>query len=53
MTSAASEHQAEAVGLRAGIVAGLDSVLLAAAAVAFAAAVLAWPLLGSQRSTAS
>jgi MFS family permease len=48
------EHQArEGLGLRAGIVAGLDSVLLVAAAVALAAAVLAWPLLGSQRSTAS
>jgi EmrB/QacA subfamily drug resistance transporter len=48
------EHQArEASGLRAGIVAGLDSVLLVAAAVAFAAAALAWPLLGSQRSTTS
>jgi predicted MFS family arabinose efflux permease len=47
------EHQTEAPGLRAGIVAGLDSVLLVAAAVALAAAVLAWPLLGSQRSTAS
>jgi EmrB/QacA subfamily drug resistance transporter len=45
------EHQArEALSLRAGIVAGLDSVLLAAAAVAFAGAVLTWPLLGSQRS---
>jgi len=48
------EHQVrEAPALRAGIVAGLDSVLLVAAAVAFAAAVLAWPLLGSQRSTTS
>ncbi|HEX7278343.1 MAG TPA: MFS transporter [Solirubrobacterales bacterium] len=48
------EHQAsQALGLRTGIVAGLDSVLLVAAAVAFAAAVLAWPLLGSQRSTTS
>jgi hypothetical protein len=37
------EHHAEALGLRAGIVAGLDSVLLVAAAVAFAAAVLTWP----------
>jgi predicted MFS family arabinose efflux permease len=48
------EHRArEAPGLRAGIVAGLDSVLLVAAAVAFLAAVLTWPLLGSQRSTSS
>ena len=46
------EHQASGeLSLRGGIVAGLDSVLLAAAAVAFAAAVLAWPLLGSKRST--
>lgn len=47
------EHRAsETLGLRAGIVAGLDSVLAVAAATAFLAAVLAWPLLGSQRSTA-
>lgn len=46
------EHQASgAPGLRMGIVAGLDSVLAVAAATALAAAVLAWPLLGSQRST--
>ena len=42
----------EAPGLRVGIVAGLDSVLAVAAATAFLGAVLAWPLLGSQRSTA-
>jgi EmrB/QacA subfamily drug resistance transporter len=48
------EHQAgEASDLRAGIVAGLDSVLAVAAAVAFVGAVLAWPLLGRQRPTAS
>jgi EmrB/QacA subfamily drug resistance transporter len=35
---------------RVGIVAGLDAVLLVAATVALAAAVLAWPLLGRQRS---
>ena len=46
------EHQAsEGLGLRAGIVAGLDSVLAVAAVVAFVGAVLAWPLLGKQRST--
>jgi MFS family permease len=45
-------HQAKgALSLRAGIVAGLDSVLAVAAAAAFIAAVLSWPLLGSQRST--
>ena len=45
------EHQAtQALGLRAGIVAGLDSVLAVAAATAFLAAIAAWPLLGSQRS---
>jgi MFS family permease len=46
------EHRAGELGLRAGIVAGLDSVRAAAAATAFLAAILAWPLLGSQRSTA-
>jgi MFS family permease len=47
------EHQAsEALGLQAGIIAGLDSVLAVAAATAFLAAVVAWPLLGAQRSTA-
>jgi EmrB/QacA subfamily drug resistance transporter len=47
------EHQAgAAAGLRAGIVAGLDSVLAVAAVVAFVGAALAWPLLGKQRSTA-
>lgn len=46
------EHRAsEALGLRSGIVGGLDSVLLVAAVVAFAAAAVAWPLLGAQRST--
>lgn len=45
------EHQAsETLGLRAGIVAGLDSVLAVAAVVAFVGAILAWPLLGRQRS---
>jgi EmrB/QacA subfamily drug resistance transporter len=48
------EHRAsETPGLRAGIVAGLDAVLLLAAAAAFLAAALAWPLLGRKRSTAS
>jgi MFS family permease len=47
------EHQAsETPGLRTGIVAGLDSVLAVAAVVAFIGAVLAWPLLGKQRSAA-
>jgi len=46
------EHQASgALSLRAGIVAGLDSVLAVAATVAFAGAMLAWPLLGKQHST--
>jgi EmrB/QacA subfamily drug resistance transporter len=36
---------------RAEIVHGLDAVLAVAAIVAFAAALLAWPLLGRQRST--
>ncbi|HMI81163.1 MAG TPA: MFS transporter [Solirubrobacterales bacterium] len=47
------EHRAgEAVGgARAGIVAGLDAILAVAALVAFAAALLAWPLLGRQRSS--
>ncbi len=46
------EHNASgAASLRAGIVAGLDAVLLVAAAVALVAAVVAWPLLGSQRSS--
>jgi MFS family permease len=48
------EHQVrEALGLRDGIVAGLDSVLLVAAATAFVGAAVAWPLLGSQRSMAA
>ena len=46
------EHQASgALGLRAGIVAGLDSVLAVAAATAFVGAAVAWPVLGSRRST--
>ncbi len=46
------EHQAsEVLGLRAGIVAGLDSVLAVAAVTAFVGAAFAWPLLGSQRSS--
>lgn len=36
--------------LLAGIVAGLDAVLLVAAAVALLAAVVVWPLLGAQRT---
>jgi EmrB/QacA subfamily drug resistance transporter len=47
------EHQAQqALGLT-GFVAGLDLVLAVAAANAFVGAAVAWPLLGSQRSTAS
>jgi EmrB/QacA subfamily drug resistance transporter len=47
------EHQAtESLGLT-GLVAGLDGVLLVAAATALLAAALAWPLLGGQRSTPS
>ncbi|HEX6780634.1 MAG TPA: MFS transporter [Solirubrobacterales bacterium] len=46
------EQRASAAPLRAGIVAGLDAVLAVAAVVAFAAAILAWPLLGRQRSGA-
>jgi predicted MFS family arabinose efflux permease len=47
------EHQAsDAPHLQAGIVAGLDSVLAIAAVVALVGAVLAWPLLGKQRSSA-
>lgn len=46
------EHQVnDSAGLREGIVAGLDAVLLVAAAVALAAAAIAWPLLGAQRSS--
>jgi EmrB/QacA subfamily drug resistance transporter len=47
------EHGASGTaGHRAGIVAGLDSVLAVAAAIAFVGAFLTWPLLGKQRSTA-
>lgn len=46
------EHRAgEALDARTGIVAGLDTVFAVAAATAFIAALLAWPLLGGQRST--
>jgi EmrB/QacA subfamily drug resistance transporter len=46
------EHRADgAASERAGIVAGLEAVLLVAAGVAFVAAVLAWPLLGVRRSS--
>jgi EmrB/QacA subfamily drug resistance transporter len=44
------EHNARgAPSLRAGIVDGLEAVLLVAAAVSLLAAILAWPLLGSRR----
>jgi EmrB/QacA subfamily drug resistance transporter len=46
------EHNAiGAPSPRAGIVDGLEAVLLVAAAVSLLAAILAWPLLGSQRSS--
>lgn len=48
------EHNAlGAPNLLAGIVAGLDAVLLVAAAVALIAAAICWPLLGPQRSGSS
>jgi EmrB/QacA subfamily drug resistance transporter len=48
------EHEARgASSLLAGIVAGLDAVLLVSAAVALLAALLAWPLLGSQRASSA
>ncbi|HSK50941.1 MAG TPA: MFS transporter [Solirubrobacterales bacterium] len=48
------EHQfGQEPSTMTGLVAGLDAVLLVAAATAFVAAVLAWPLLGSQRSTSA
>jgi MFS family permease len=43
-------HAGHEVRSPAGIVEGLDAVLLIAALVAFGAAVVAWPLLGPQRS---
>lgn len=47
-------HQVSgALDVRTGIVDGLEAVLVAAAAISFAAAALAWPLLGSQRSSAA
>jgi len=47
------EHRVDrALDPRVGIVDGLEAVLAVAAAVAFAAAILAWPLLGKQRSSA-
>ncbi len=48
------EHRAgDAADPRLGIVAGLEAVLAVAAAVALLAAILAWPLLGRQRSSAA
>jgi EmrB/QacA subfamily drug resistance transporter len=44
-------HVSATLDLRAGIVDGLEAVLIVAAAVSLLAAVLAWPLLGSQRSS--
>ncbi|HEU4392822.1 MAG TPA: MFS transporter [Solirubrobacterales bacterium] len=46
------EHRAgQALDPRTGIVDGLQAVLAVAAAIAFLAAALAWPLLGNQRSS--
>ncbi len=46
------EHRLDpTLGARAAIVEGLEAVLAVAAAVAFLAAALAWPLLGRQRSS--
>jgi EmrB/QacA subfamily drug resistance transporter len=45
------EHNVRgSLDLRSGIVEGLEAVLVVAAAVSLLAAILAWPLLGSQRS---
>ncbi len=44
-------HAGHAFGARPAIVDGLEAVLAVAAAIAFLAAALAWPLLGSQRSS--
>jgi predicted MFS family arabinose efflux permease len=46
-------HVSGALDARGGIVGGLKAVLIVAAAVAFAAAAIAWPLLGSQRSSSA
>ncbi len=43
-------HVSGALDARPGIVDGLEAVLVVAAAISFAAAALAWPLLGPQRS---
>ncbi len=43
-------HSTRTVASPAGIVAGLNAILLVAALTALAAAVLAWPLLGRKRS---
>jgi EmrB/QacA subfamily drug resistance transporter len=45
------QHHVDGAASSPGIVAGLESVLLVAAAIAFAAAAIAWPLLGAQRSS--
>lgn len=48
------EHRvSQALDPRAGLVDGLQAVLALAAAVALAAAAVAWPLLGRQRSSTS
>ncbi len=46
-------HLSGALDARAAMVDGLEAVLAVAAAIAFAAALVSWPLLGSQRSTPS
>ena len=46
-----THHAAGGLDPKAGIVDGLDAVLAVAAAIALAAALVAWPLLGRQRST--
>ena len=48
-----THHLSDGGDFRAEIVHGLDAVLAVAAIVAFAAALVAWPLLGRQRSTAA
>lgn len=46
-------HLGPALDARVGLVNGLQAVFTVAAAVAFIAAVMAWPLLGRQRSSPS
>lgn len=46
-------HVGATLDIRTGIVNGLEAVLVVAAVISFAAAALAWPLLGPQRSSAA